>query len=264
MALRPVKTSADAHKLSELVNTLLNKDLKNHMKNSVDKMSKYSHFVCSDAISPLNPLLGVMNTLIYVFLEETPMANFSRVDECRQLVVDYLTSPMKLNIMSVNCLMNFTSVDNRFWVTLSMHYSEKCSHMIDCIVSEGINPSQRYNGLLFTRQIGNSYASGHPSMCLLEDYRKQFISIPGDVNIYKSYFEPSSVPDLASAEGVGVSICFTNHQDMYSADELASVPVVVNDVKGQAPLFAVANLADGEYCTMSCPRTLRGHVLVDY
>ena len=96
MASRPalVRTSADAHKINDLVNTLLNKDLRNHMKSSVEKMSKYSHFVCSDGISPLNVLLGVISTLIYVFLEETPLANFSRVDECRQLVVDYITSPL--------------------------------------------------------------------------------------------------------------------------------------------------------------------------
>ena len=148
-----------------------------------------------------------------------------------------------------------------------MHYSEKSAHMIDCIVSEGLNPSQRYNGLLLTRQLGNSYASGHPSMCLLEDFRKQFINLSDDVNIYKSYFEASGVPDLASVDDLGLYLCFSNHWDIYSPEQLASVPVLLsghNDLTAQATLFGLANRADGEYSTMRCPRTLLGDVLLDY
>ena len=246
--LATIRTSADAIILNEIVTSLLNKDLKNQMKCSVEKMTRCAHFVCSDGITPLNPLLGVMTALIYVFLEESPLANFNRVDECRALVVDYLTSPQKLHLMATACLYSFTSFDQRFWSSLSMHYAEKSSHMIECIVNEGLNPSQRYNGLIFQRQVGNIYLMGHPSMQQLEDFRKQFINVPDNVDIFQSFFEAGVVPEVTSTEGAGLELAFSNFQGMFSQEQMTLLPGLLregNDLPALARLFNAANLEDG-------------------
>ncbi len=123
--------------------------------------------------------------------------------------------------MSTACLSEFTALDSRFWVTLTMHYSEKSSQVIDCIVSEGLNPSQRINGLMFNRQIGNLYVLGHPSINLLEDFRHQFINMPEDMDIFQSYFEQAKVPDLSTAAGSALSLCFSHPQVMYSTMQIS-------------------------------------------
>ncbi len=130
-----------------------------------------------------------------------------------------------------------------------MHYSEKSSQMIDCIVTEGLNPSQRYNGLVFTRQMGNIYLMGHPSMSSLEAYRHQFVNMPDDIDIYESYFESVVVPDLSSPEGAGLSLCFSHHQDSFSQEQLSSLPGLLsagNDLPTLARLYGAANPDDGK------------------
>ena len=130
-----VRTSCDATKLNSLVQCLYNKDLKNAMKISKQTMILHGQYYCSDDISSLNIILGAINVLIYIFLEECPLANYSSKDECRRLVVDYLTSPHKLSILSSNCLIAFLSVESRFWVVLTMHYAEKWSQWTNFLAS---------------------------------------------------------------------------------------------------------------------------------
>ena len=246
-----IRTSCDAIELGQLISTLCNKDLRNQMRTSKERLKQFENFTCSDGITPLNSLLGVINVLIYVFLEESPLANYNRVTECKAMVYDYLTSTNKLGLLNSTCLTAFCARDLRFWNTISMHYAEKWTQMIDCIVNEGINPSQRVNGLLFTRQIGNSYPSGESTMSLLTDYREQFWNVPGGQELFASYFEAGQVRDSPN-ETVNIALCFSNHYKKYSTQQLASVDFKLNDsdVKKRMEFFKIGNSNAGNFNLM--------------
>ena len=244
-----IRTSADAQKLHNVVAHLFNKELRNHMKVPSARMQSFNQFVCSDGVTPLNSLLGVINAFIFVFMEESPLANYNREDECKRMVIEYFTSPHKLNLISKPSLLDFTSTETRFWVTLSMHYSEKWSAMIEAIVVEGINPSQRINGLIFTRQIGNFYMEGDPSQRLLESYRNQFLNVSDDnTNFYQNYFEQSTmVPEMNSPEANNLVLCFSNHFNKFTTQQIMSVSSLLStrNYSGLRSLCKHANNTDG-------------------
>ena len=64
----------------------------------MEKMSKFAQFVCSDGITPLNTLLGVLNTLIYVSASDSASLPNNTVDESEsevesQLCMQYTILP---------------------------------------------------------------------------------------------------------------------------------------------------------------------------
>ena len=119
--------------------------------------------------------------------------------------------------------------------------------MMDAIVIEGINPSQRINGLIFTRQVGNTYLHGHGSMTLLETYREQFWDVPKGMDLFESYFEQHEVPEPNSAEAGCVSLCFGNFYRQFSAQQMSSMDSLLarDDFPSLAHLFRAANPNDG-------------------
>ena len=242
---KPIKivTSCDATKLQSLYSFLVNKVSKKMMLVDKDRLLLFSSFVCSDGVTPVNILLGIMNGLIYVLLEELPFANYSNKDEVKQLVTSYLISTTKFGLMSPQCFTSFVNRDHKFWNQLYLHYYDKWTSMIDCIILELINNSNRYTGMFVKGQFGSKYPADHEATILIEQYQTQFWSVKSADQLFETYFEETEVHFLSD----DIKLCFFHFVNRFSSSDASSLGNLLADYDGDGlrVLLGQANPFDG-------------------